>query len=365
MKNNIFISFFILTSTIIGLGIFVLPYTALKSGIYFYFWLITIPILIFIFHLIYGEIIFQLEEKHNLPSLVAKIINQKFKLPVWLIDFIGLTMVFLAYLLAIEQVLKNISPFDFLNFKLIIVSFILFVISFRNNFFGKIDSILSILLIIFFLGISSYLLPNIKIDYLFFAENDFWFSYGIILFSFTGYHSLQIIYDFLGKNKKSFIQVNLFSLIFIFFIYLFYVLSTLGFLGNNLQPLSIISLMSELNNIYFSYGIAILFLLSIITTFISLAFYLKRGLIVDFNIKEKLAWGLLAFLMIILSFLNLDNLIKILSFIGSLFIGINLILILICYLKLKNVYYFYFPKILVYFLILILGLGWLVGLLAE
>ncbi|GIW66218.1 MAG: hypothetical protein KatS3mg095_0116 [Candidatus Parcubacteria bacterium] len=95
MKNNL-ISILILVSTIIGLGIFILPYSALKSGIYFYFWLLVIPILYFILHLAYGEIIFQIQEKHNLPYLVSKIINPKLKIPVWLIDIVGLTMVFFS-----------------------------------------------------------------------------------------------------------------------------------------------------------------------------------------------------------------------------------------------------------------------------
>lgn len=364
MRNNLIYGSLILISTIVGLGIFTLPYIAKESGIFFYFWLIFIPFLIFILHLIYGEIIFQVEEKHNLPTLVAKIINPKFKTPVWFFDFVGLTMVFIVYLIAINQILKEVFIIN-LNFKLLCSIIISFLIIFRNNIFAKVDSILSFLLIFFFLFLFFYSFPKINISNLLPQENNFWLSYGVILFSFAGYQSLQIIYDLIGKNKKSFLKVNLISLIIVFLIYLLYVISTLGLAGENIPPFSIIFLLNYLENLYLDYFILVLFLLSILTTFVSLAYYLKRGLIADFNLNEKLSWLIISLLIVLLSFYNLDNLIKIISLIGSLFIGINLILIMVCYLKLKNLYYFKFSKIIIYLLIVIFGLGWLFNLLVE
>lgn len=364
MKINTIYSSLILISTIIGLGVFVLPYALFKSALFFYLWLFIIPILIFFLHLIYSEIIFQVEEKHNLPSLVAKIINEKFKLPVWILDFIGLMMVFISYLIAIDQVLKKVFFID-LNFKLIIALLIFFVIFFRNNIFSKIESFLSILLIIFFLVATFYILPNFEIENFHLQKNDYWSSYGIILFSFTGYHSLQIIYDLLGKNRQLFIKVNLISLFIIFLIYLFYATIILGVIGENIKPLSIISLIDYFNNSYFSYFAIILFLLSIITTFISLAFYLKRGLISDFKIKDTISWLIVSLSIVFLSFYDFNNLVKLISLIGSLFVGINLILILFCYLKLNKIEYFKFPKIFIYFLIVFFIIGWLIGLLID
>ncbi|GIW66219.1 MAG: hypothetical protein KatS3mg095_0117 [Candidatus Parcubacteria bacterium] len=231
--------------------------------------------------------------------------------------------------------------------------------------FGKIDSLLSIILIIFCLFISGYLLPKVHIDNLINLNNNFLLSYGIILFSFTGYHSLQIVYDFLNKNKINFIRVNFYSLLFIFLIYLFYVLSTLGFLGSNVEVISLISLINYFQNNYFTYFSLFLFILSILTTFVSLAYYLKRGLIFDFGINEKISWFILGLVLILISFLNVADIIQIINFIGSLFVGLNLILILVCYLKLKDIKYFKIPRFFVYIMIFIFSLGWVIGLIMK
>ncbi|GIW65842.1 MAG: hypothetical protein KatS3mg094_361 [Candidatus Parcubacteria bacterium] len=364
MIDQIIKSIFILVSTVIGLGIFVLPYTALKSGIFFYFWLIIIPILVLIFHLVYGEIIFQVEEKHNLPSLVARIINSKLKLPIWLIDFLGLMMVFVVYLVVIEEIINHSLNLSF-YFKPLLALFIFFILSFKNNFFSKLDSLLAIFLIVFILVLSGYLLTKVNIKNLLPFDANFVFSYGIILFSFTGYHSLQIIYDLLGKDKFNFIRVNILSLFFVFLIYLLYTLTVLGTIGPEIDVLSLFSLIKYLNINYLNYLILILFLLSILTTFISLAYYLKRGLIVDFRFKENISWLTIGLSIILISFFDFSNVMKLINFIGSLFIGLNLILILFCYLKLKEIKYFNIPKIIVYIMIVIFSLGWLMGLITE
>lgn len=364
MKSEIIISSLIVISAIIGLGIFVLPYTLLKSGIYFYFWLIVIPLLIFILHLIYGEILFQVEEKHNLPTLVGKIIHPRLKNFVWLVDYFGLMMVFIAYLVAMEEVLTKIWQITF-NIKFILASVVCFLIFFKNNLFAKLDSFFSIVLILFFIFISFYFLPQFKLENFPSWENNFWLSYGILLFSFTGYQSLPIIYDILGKNKKNFLKVNLLSLSLIFLIYLIYASQIAVVVGENLKPLSLISLLDYFHHPFFNFISITLFLFSVMTTFISLAFYLKRGFIYDFKWQEKFSWLMVSLPIIFLSFFNFDNLIKIISFVGSLFVGFNLILILIAYLKLKEVYYFKISKYLVYLLILIFSLGWLFGLLSD
>ena len=47
-------AYFVIVSTIIGLGIFVLPYSFWQSGYYFFFWLIFWVFAFLILHLIFG-----------------------------------------------------------------------------------------------------------------------------------------------------------------------------------------------------------------------------------------------------------------------------------------------------------------------
>ena len=118
---------------------------------------------------------------------------------------------------------------------------------------------------------------------------------------------------------------------------------------------------SYLNPYVFSF-ILVLTSLSIITTFISLAFYLKRGLINDFRLNPYLSWFLVVIPLIIFSLIRSADLVKTADLIGSIFIGINLIMIFICYFRLKKIEYFFVPKIIIFFLVILLSLGWFWGL---
>jgi len=363
ISSDVIIGTLILTSTIIGLGVFTLPYTLISSGIYFYFWFLFIPFIIFIFHLAYSEIIFNIEKRHNLPQLVSLIINKKFKLPLWFVDYFGLICVFLVYLLFMNNFLIKIFGVDF-DFKLFITLFIIFLIFFEENIFSKIDAIISFLLILLFIFISFYFLSYINLNRYFKIDNlNFWLPYGILLFSYSGYHSLQLVYDLVKKNKGKIIIVNIFSLIIVTLIYLLFTLSIVGSLDKNkISEISLLSIIDFLP-LYLKIIISILFLISIITTFVSLAFYLKRGLILDFRIKKFLAWLIVSLSIIIISFFNYDSLVKIVSLIGDLFVGFNILVILLCYLKLKEKKFFIFPSWLISLIIILIIVGWFNGLL--
>jgi amino acid permease len=352
----------ILTSTIIGLGIFTLPYTLINSGIYFYFWILVIPVLILIFHLAYSEIIFKIEKKHNLPQIASFIINRKLKLPVWFFDYFGLIFVFWVYLIVMNNFLIKILGINF-DFKLIISFIIVLLILFEENVFSKIDAIISLLLIFLFIFISFYFLGHIDTNkYSQINKLNFWLPYGILLFSYSGYHSLQLVYDLIKKNKKKMVLINIFSLLIVTIIYLFFTLSVVGAIDQEkISPISLFSLIDLLPS-YFKFFIIILFLVSIVTTFLSLAFYLKRGLISDFNINNFPSWLIVSFSIILLSFFNYENIIKIIGLIGDLFIGFNILIILFCYLKLKEKSFFYFPPLLIFLIMILIIGGWINGL---
>jgi len=121
MNSKILESIFLIVSTVVGLGMLILPYAFLKSGIYFLIYFLVLSISIFILHLIYSEIIFQVEKKHNLPGLASQIIDKRFKTPVWFFDFFGIQLVFWAYLMALSKFTNLIFPIDPILIKIFYV----------------------------------------------------------------------------------------------------------------------------------------------------------------------------------------------------------------------------------------------------
>jgi len=363
--TNFLNSVFLITSTIIGLGVFILPYTLAKSGIYYWFWFLIVPVLIFFVHLVYSEIIFQIEEKHNLPGLSARILGRNWKNFVWFIDFLGNILVFASYYIALYKFTIVIFPFNNpLLIKLFYAFLVILIILPSVNFLSDIEGILGFFMILIFLGLSIYFLPylnlsNFKIEFL-----NPWLSYGVLIFAYTGYSSLQMVYDIIGKNKKTMFWINLISIFLVFCIYFLFTVSIYGAFGKDVSVM-VIENIKNLPSKFIVLTVAFLAIFNIFTTFIALAFYLKRGLIFDYKINSILAWFIISSTIIVIPFLKLENIAKLISLTGSIFLGFNLFVLLLCYLNLKNYLYFKIPRFLVIILSLILALGWIIGILSE
>jgi len=362
---NLLTSIFLITSTIVGLGVFILPYTLAHSGIYFWFWFLIIPILIFYVHLAYSEIIFQIEEKHNLPGLSEKILGKNWKNIVWLIDFLGTLFVFASYYLALAKFTNLIFPFNNeLLIRLFYAFLVIIIILFSVNPFSKTESILAFFMILLFLILGIYFLPQISLNNFQIEFLNPWLAYGILIFAYTGYSSLQMVYDIIGKNKKVMFWINLISILLVTFLYLLFVFSIYGTFGKNVSSTTLENLKGFANP-YIVKIVSFLAILNILTTFIALAFYLKRGLIFDYKINSTLSWLIISLVIFLIPFLKLENIAKLISLTGSIFLGFNLFVLLLCYLKLKNYIYFKIPKILVIILLILLGFGWFIGILTE
>ena len=362
---NFIESILIITSTIIGLGVFVLPYSYVKSGNFYWLWFILVTSSLFILHLAYSEIILQIKKKHNLPGLAEEILGRNLKKYIWFIDFWSTQLVFWAYLLAIPNILSPILSVNPFLIKLLTAILVIFIIFLKINPFAKIDSILSLILLSIFIFLTIHFLPQVKLEnFIQIQPVNPLISYGVLIFAFTGYSSLQIVYDLIGVNKKKFLYVNLISFLLIGILYALFTISIVGILGNKVSPETISALKGAIKDEFLIF-IIVLALLNIFTTFVALAFYLKRGLIADFNLNENLSWFLTSLPILIFSFLGFNNLAKLISTIGSLFIGVNVIVILLCYLKLKQKEFFKFPNSLIWLVICFYFVGLLIGLLAE
>ena len=97
------------TGTIIGVGLFGLPYVTAKIGflpmlIYF---IILSAVLIFI-NLMYGEIALRTAKNHRLPGYARIYLNPAAARLGYLTTFIGLTGSLLAYVLVGGEFLKNL-----------------------------------------------------------------------------------------------------------------------------------------------------------------------------------------------------------------------------------------------------------------
>ncbi|MBI2052142.1 MAG: hypothetical protein HYT38_00485, partial [Candidatus Sungbacteria bacterium] len=192
MKNFI-LAVSTLVGTIIGVGMFGLPYAAAQAGWgLFLIYLGVLGVVVTLIHLIYGEIVLRTKTKHRLVGYAEFYLGQKGKLIGSVIFFVTLYLALLAYLLIGGEFLSimlsgvwNISPAG----GAILVAVFGFGVVFKGlKLTGVLEFVMAAALVILILGLAGYSFNFAASGPLSFLSSagDFFLPYGVILFSLAG-----------------------------------------------------------------------------------------------------------------------------------------------------------------------------------
>jgi len=329
--------------TVIGVGIFGLPFVAFKAGFFvivlYFLFMASVVILI---HFLYGEIVLGTKEIHRLPGYTEEYLGKKWKKAAFLIMVIGLMGALLAYLIVGGEFLFFFfSPY--FGGNLILYTFLFFTLGAYFVFRGikSISQIELFLLIILFLLLLIFFIKafsSINIDYLKTLNLRFLtFPYGVVLFALWGSAVIPEIKEMLVasglKNKviRSNLRKVIFSgIIFATFIYLFFVFTVLGASGPNTSKEAILGLDSAVGGNIIKLGF-IFGIIACFTSFLTLALSLKKMFWYDFGFSKNLAWALTCFPPLILFLFGIRKFIEVIGFTGAIAIGAEGIIIVFLY----------------------------------
>ena len=108
----------VLIGTIIGAGVFTLPYVAVHSGLATtLIWLIIVSFIITYLHLAFGEIVLRTKQDFRLPGYVGHYLNSSAKRFILLITFFTFSFSLLIYLLLGSQFLRVMLNSIWANFS--------------------------------------------------------------------------------------------------------------------------------------------------------------------------------------------------------------------------------------------------------
>jgi tyrosine-specific transport protein len=329
-----------LSATIIGVGLFSLPYITLKIGIWVmlaYFLILgTLAVLV---HLFFGKLASVTPDFKRLPGFA------KFHLGNWgqkvaLVSTIsGLFGAILAYLIVGGEFLTSLLSPIFGGNNLI-YTFSYFVLGAVFIFFGikaisKIEFwglilFFIILIVIFFQGF-----PFLKIDNLSQGTGnitDLFLPYGPILFSLWGAALIPEVEEMLGEDKKLLKKIIPISILIPIVVYLFFIFLILGICGPQTTETALTGLGDFLGK-----GVVTLALffgiLTTFTSFIAFGLTLKKVFWYDLKIKKTISWAITCFIPLILFLIGIKNFIPVISVVGGIMLGIDGILILLMYRK--------------------------------
>jgi len=323
--------------TIIGVGIFGLPFIAFKTGfvvVVGYF--IAMAIVAILVNIIYSKVILGTKEIHRFPGYVQEYMGFRWKKFSFLVMAFGLIGALLAYLIVGGQFLFAYFG-SLLGGSVVLYTLLFFAIGAFLVFRGikSISGIeLILLLVLFFILISFFIkaFPFIDIDnFKSINLKHIVFPYGVVLFSLWGTSVIPEIKEMLSSSNISLNKIIILGIIFSVIIYLFFIYIVQGASGvvsedaiSGLEK----ALGSNVIRLGFLFGIITCF-----TSFITLALTLKKVLWYDFGLNKNLSWLLTCFIPLGLFFLGFRQFIRVIGFTGAIALGIEGIILVFLYKK--------------------------------
>lgn len=335
------LSFFL--GTVIGVGIFGLPFVALKAGFFVVvlYFLLAVQITILV-HYFYGEVILATKKKHRLPGYVGEYFGRKWKNITFFILALGFFGTLLAYIIIGGEFL-NFLLASYFGENLILYTLLFFFAGSYLIFRGiKSISLVELLLLIFLLAIfvvfSIKTLPSIDFSNLKHLDIRFLaLPYGIVLFSLWGSAVVPEVKEMFvsqGKDinsvRKELKKLIIWGVCLAAFIYLLFIFIVLGSSGSDTSREAISGLAGVIGENIIKFGF-IFGIISCFTSFIAIGLTLKKTFWYDFGLPKNFAWAITCFLPLGLFFLGLRNFIEIIVFIGAVSIGTEAVIIIFLY----------------------------------
>jgi len=345
------------SGTIIGVGFFSLPYITLKTGIFLILgYFLILGILVSLVHLFFGELALKTPDFKRFPAFAKIYLGEKGEKIALISTILGLFGANLAYLIVGGEFLENLfSPIlgrDNLFWTLVYFSLGTILIFLGIKIISKIEllALLSFFLILILMFVKGF--PYFKISNLFLSSpnfSNFFLPYGPILFSLWGAALIPEVEEMLGEDKKLIKKLISLGIFIPILVYLFFILLVLGITGVQTTESALPGLRSFFAPNIFSLAL-LLGVFTTFTSFIALGLTLKKVFWYDLKMEENLAWLITCFVPLTLFLAGARNFIPIISFLGAFMLGIDGILILLMYQKIKSRKFWFltFPLILIF-----------------
>ncbi len=367
-NKNFFYATAVLMGTMVGVGIFGIPFAFSKAGFWIGFsLLIFIGFITVLLNLMYGEVVLRTHEEHQITGYADKYLGLWFKRAIFFSVALGLYSALLVYIVIAGEFLNNIfssifyaSPTSYSLIFFIVLSILILRGIKRISWieFFLMGLFVLVVLLIFGIGVSKINLSNLTG-----IHPEFWLlPYGVLLFAFAGFSAIPIQRDILKGQENNLKKSILLAVLLAGALYLLFAFTVLGISGSATTP-------DAISGLYQFLGTNIIFLgslfgiLAVSTSFLMLGSAFLEMFQLDYDISKKWAWFLVVAPPLVLFLGGLRAFIDIISLAGSVAIGLEGIVLTFVYIKSKSKgdrvpeYSLELPKFIYYLLIFMFGAG--------
>ncbi|MBU0722021.1 hypothetical protein KKA93_01005 [Patescibacteria group bacterium] len=340
MSKNYFLAVATLMGTIIGVGLFAIPFAINKSGIIpLLIYMLGLAVIQYFLHLIFAEVILSTKEKHRLPGFVEKYVNKKWKNLTLLVDVTGAYSSSLAYIiiggLFLHQLLNPYFSGSIFLYSTILFGLVVLITFFDIKTIAGTELILTPLLVIAIGLIAWRGFGHIQLtNYSLLEWKNVLLPYGPIFFAVGGGVAIPEVCRLLAFEKEKIKSAILWGTFIPAALMLIFVLVILGITGASISPDTLSSLSLILNDGVVTFSL-IFGLFAIFTSYIVIAQATEEIYQWDYKLNNKLSWFLSCFIPYFLYLFGWTNLTKVISFTGAVTGGLAGIILIWLVFKVK------------------------------
>jgi len=346
----------LLVGTIIGAGVFALPFVFEQAGILTgLFYLIIFGLVFTLIHLMYAEVILKTEPppaagreqgegNHRFPGYARIYLGNAGFLISVLTTIVGMFFILTVYLILSVSFINLIRPAGLgISDASNLLIFWLFgsaaiFLGIRRIAFSEFlitGSIVAIILIIFGYGLNHF---DRTISAQFFNSKNLFLPYGVILFSLAGRVAIPAIINYFQKIGQPLVRIKkpiilgtlLPSLVYLLFI--FGILSLSGIVSED----AVSGLVGRLPNLILIL-IGVFGLISLWSSYIVIGLDVKAALNLDLKLPKILAGLTVIILPLFLYFCGLQNFLVLVGLIGGIFIALEGIFIVLMWRNVRKI----------------------------
>jgi amino acid permease len=332
----------LLAGTVIGAGIFSLPYVFERSGVGLGFIFLAIFALLYcIIHLMYADLVIKNGDQHRFAGFVRMYFgNSGYWLSV-IMTVIEMFFVLTIYLVLSSSFVSLVFPTLPKIFQVIVFwwigSIIIFSGTKRLTFFEllAIAGIIGAIAAVTYFGFQQFFEKSL----LFAAKSPlFWLlPFGPLLFSLSGRPAIPSLIHYFNRNlidpiksKKAIIWGTIIPAI----TYAAFVVGILGASGAVTAD-SVTGFVESTSSYYIVFILAILGILSLVSSYFAIGLDVFRSLEFDLKFSRKLSMFLVVSLPLFIYFMNLGSFITLVEIAGGIFVGLEGIIITAMWTKMR------------------------------
>jgi amino acid permease len=339
-SKSFFYSTAAMVGTMVGVGIFGIPFSFTKAGfIIGFLLLILIGFLTLLINYVFGEVVLRTQQRHQIVGYTELYLGPKWKSVIFFATVLSSYAAMLAYIIISGDFLSNIlSTFFYVSntvysYLFAVIMSLLLLLELKRV--SIIELILTFFFIFVVLLIFTFGLDKINFNNLKTINFEFWFlPYGVLLFAFSGMSSVPIQREILRGNEVKLKKSILWSVLLVGFLYFIFAFIVVGISGDATSPDAISGLFDFLGEKIIIIS-SIFGLLAISTSFLMLGVSLDEVFRWDYGMKKFLSWFFTILPPLGLFFSGFRNFIDVINLAGSLAVGLIMIVVIFIFMAAK------------------------------